>query len=178
MASDEAEHAWAGAADHDRRERIGFGFAESIDDLVMFAAKGRLFLCPESFDNLKGLFQFSDTSASGGKIVAISTIFIFFPASADTENEASAGEILERGGHLSQESGIAEGLAKDDVADVELRLQGSPVGEGSPRFQQGLVVLLDMINKPEGVDMVGKDGDALLDTGPVLLTSHVGSGHG
>lgn len=174
IASNEAEHAWSRASDDDGRKWIGLWFTVCLGNLVMFTENGRLLFSPESFDDLNGLLQFRDPCASRGKVVAVSAIFVFFPACPNAENKAPFSEILQRGCHLRQQRRMAEGLAKDNMADVELRLQSRPVGESRPSLQQGLVVHLQVINEPQGVDLIGTP--LLAGLVGTLRSGHLGTG--
>ena len=78
------------------------------------------------------------------------------PPGADPEDQPPAGEVLDRGGRLREERGVAIPLPDDQGADLVLWERGGQVADAADRLEAGLGALLEVVAQPDG----GEEGSA------------------
>jgi hypothetical protein len=77
------------------------------------------------------------------------------PPRAEAEDEPPAAQELQGSAHLGEQRRVTERLAQHRMAELELRMEGSHVGERREPFEHVGIAELQVVHKPGRVEMSG-----------------------
>ena len=97
----------------------------------------------------------------GGKLDAVLLVLHLPPAGADAELEAAAGDVVDGGGHVREEGGVAVGVADDEHAAAHAAGLGGHRGEQREALEAGAFG-------------VGEDRDEVVEDGAPVVAHVLG----
>src|SRR4029077_16885916 len=87
--------------------------------------------------------------AAARVVPPVRAVLLFVPTRTDAEDEAPAGQQLERGRHLRKERRIAVALAEHQMAIPEAREGRREIGQERPTLDSLVCPELDVIRDPD-----------------------------
>ena len=139
----------AGAAQHDRRRRIGKRRPIRLPDAIILARKIRRRLRPQRPDDLHALLQHLQSRAERREVVAVGRVLRLVPARAVPEDEPAGGQVLKARPHLRQHRRVPERVAHHDRAQVDAGVPCRDPGQQRPALDPELVRVVEVVRHPD-----------------------------
>ena len=129
----------AAAADADRRVRLlhPLRLAPGVGEPVVLALERRGLLRQQPDEDFAGFLEPVAALLDRTELHAVRARFLFVPAGADADLQPSAGDDVERRGHVRQQRGVSVVDAADQGAQPEPLGRLRQRGERHPAFQAG-----------------------------------------
>src|SRR5712691_1908707 len=113
-----------------------FGEERRCRQLVIFAAKSRLGLCPQTEEYLTGFLQAAQAFSHGSEGNAIGDMLIALPGGTYPADEATTRHDVHRGGHLGDHGRVPIRIAHHQGADAHALRRQSQARQGCPALQR------------------------------------------
>ena len=168
VATGDAGHARSPTADNDGRGDLGAGKALGAAKLEVLAVEVGTLARPEVAQHLRRLGDLGGAHAVGGYGAAEHGLLGGVgeggaAAGAESEDEAVAADLLEGGGHVREEAGVAVRDVEDERPEHDTRGGLGDTGEGDQRLGHASAVVVgvaQVVPRPDPIEagFLGGDG--------------------
>ena len=155
-----------GPAPADADGRVGLlhrlGLTPRVVQLVVLPLEGRHGVGEQARDDLERLVEAVEPLLERGEVDAVGVALLLVPPRAETELEPTAGDDVERGGHVRQHRRVAVGVAGHQHADADpvrrlgQRRRGDPALQAGPGgVREDRIEVVEGPGRLEQLDVVG-----------------------